>query len=45
MLKTKEWTTVSGGKTKSKFYRSYDDKYVFKEIKKSEFKMFLDFGP
>jgi 1-phosphatidylinositol-3-phosphate 5-kinase len=36
---------VSGGKTKSKFYKSFDDKYVFKEIKKGEFKMFLEFAP
>lgn len=45
LIQTQEWTTVSGGKTKSKFYRSFDDKYVFKEIKKSEFKMFLEFAP
>ena len=45
LFQTIEWTTVTGGKTKSKFYRSFDDKYVFKEIKKSEFKMFLEFSP
>lgn len=45
LIQTQEWTTVTGGKTKSKFYRSFDDKYVFKEIKKSEFKMFLEFAP
>ena len=45
LIKTKDWNTVSGGKTKSKFYRSFDDKYVYKEIKKSEFKMFLEFAP
>jgi 1-phosphatidylinositol-3-phosphate 5-kinase len=36
---------VTGGKTKSKFYRSFDDKYVFKEIKKNEFNWFVDFAP
>lgn len=45
LLKTKEWTNVSGGKTKSKFHRSLDDKYVYKEIRKAEFKMFLEFAP
>eukprot|EP00349_Pseudokeronopsis_sp_Brazil_P010858 CAMPEP_0202979302 /NCGR_PEP_ID=MMETSP1396-20130829/85490_1 /ASSEMBLY_ACC=CAM_ASM_000872 /TAXON_ID= /ORGANISM="Pseudokeronopsis sp., Strain Brazil" /LENGTH=189 /DNA_ID=CAMNT_0049718665 /DNA_START=302 /DNA_END=871 /DNA_ORIENTATION=- len=45
MMKTKEWTDVSGGKTKSKFYKSFDGKYVFKEVKKTDFKMFLDFAP
>jgi 1-phosphatidylinositol-3-phosphate 5-kinase len=45
LIRTQEWTTVTGGKTKSKFYRSFDDKYVFKEIKKSEFKMFIEFAP
>jgi 1-phosphatidylinositol-3-phosphate 5-kinase len=45
LIQTKDWTTVTGGKTKSKFHRSFDDKYVFKEIKKSEFKMFFEFAP
>mmetsp|Transcript_32323 Transcript_32323/g.31627 ORF Transcript_32323/g.31627 Transcript_32323/m.31627 type:complete len:258 (-) Transcript_32323:132-905(-) len=45
MMRTKEWSDVSGGKTKSKFFRSFDEKYVFKEVKKSDFKMFLDFAP
>jgi len=45
MISSKDWTTVTGGKTKPKFYKSFDDKYVFKEIKKSEFKMFLEFAP
>jgi len=45
LISSRDWTNVSGGKTKSKFYKSFDDKYVFKEIKKGEFKMFLDFAP
>lgn len=45
LIQTQEWTTVTGGKTKSKFHRSFDDKYVLKEIKKSEFKMFIEFAP
>ena len=35
---------MSGGKSKSKFYKSYDDKYVYKELRKNEFKMFLEFA-
>jgi 1-phosphatidylinositol-3-phosphate 5-kinase len=45
MMKTNEWTDVTGGKTKSKFYRSFDEKYVFKEVKRAEFKMFMEFAP
>ena len=44
LLQTKVWASVTGGKTKSKFYRSLDDKYIFKEIKKGEFKMLQDFA-
>ena len=44
MISTIQWTTVSGGKTKSKFYKTFDDKYVFKEVRKVEFKMFLEFA-
>jgi 1-phosphatidylinositol-3-phosphate 5-kinase len=45
LIDTIHWSDVTGGKTKSKFYKTFDDKYVFKEIKKSEFKMFLEFAP
>ena len=45
MFQSREWTSVTGGKTKSKFYRSFDDKYVIKEVKKAEFKMFKEFAP
>ena len=41
-MHTELWKSVSGGKTKAKFYKSFDDKYIFKEIKKSEFKMFME---
>jgi len=36
---------VSGGKTKSKFHKSLDEKFVMKEVKKTEFKMFIEFAP
>ena len=45
MMRTKPWLDVSGGKTNSKFHKSFDEKYVFKETKKNDFKMFLDFAP
>jgi 1-phosphatidylinositol-3-phosphate 5-kinase len=45
MISSKEWNTVTDGKTKSKFHKSFDDMYVVKEIKKSKFKMFLEFAP
>ena len=38
------WVT-SGGKTAAEFHKSHDEKYILKEVKKSEFKMFVEFGP
>ena len=34
------WTEVSGGKSNSKFYKTKDEKYLFKSIKPDEFNMF-----
>ena len=39
--KNKEWSDVSGGKSKASFYKSIDDKYIFKCISKVEFGMFI----
>ena len=36
------WKNVSGGKSKAKFYKTKDEKYLFKSIDESEFKMFLE---
>lgn len=44
VFKVKPWAT-SGGKTMSDFFKTHDEKYVLKEVKKSEFKMFVEFGP
>ena len=39
--KSKEWSDVSGGKSKANFYKSIDGKYIFKCISKVEFDMFI----
>jgi 1-phosphatidylinositol-3-phosphate 5-kinase len=44
ILRVVPWES-SGGKTNSPFYKSHDEKYIIKEVKKSEFKMFMEFGP
>jgi hypothetical protein len=38
-MRVKPWKT-SGGQQALPFYKSHDEKYVFKEVKKTEFKMF-----
>ena len=42
MLESSVWSNVSGGKSKATFYKTKDGKYLFKSIKKDEFKMFLE---
>ena len=44
ITKSNEWTDVSGGKSKASFYKTNDEKYLFKSINKNEFDMFLDIG-
>ena len=44
IFKIQSWA-ATGGRTNSSFFKSHDDKYVLKEVKKSEFKMFVEFGP
>ena len=39
------WLINFGGKTKAEFFKSHDEKYVFKEVNQKEFKMFTEFGP
>jgi len=38
------WAT-SGGKTMADFFKSHDEKYIIKLVNKSEFEMFMIFGP
>ena len=44
-MKTSNWKDVSGGKTRSSFFKSGDEKYIFKEIKNGEIRMFTEFAP
>jgi hypothetical protein len=41
MFKSQQWKTT-GGKTKSPFFKSLNDKYVMKVIDEKEMKMFCD---
>ena len=40
--KSNVWKDVSGGKSKASFYKTKDEKYLFKSINKNEFNMFLE---
>ena len=42
ITRSREWTDVSGGKSKASFYKTNDEKYLFKSINKNEFTMFLE---
>ena len=44
MFKSSFWSDNSGGKSKSRFYKSYGDKYVLKVINSNEMKMFCEFA-
>ena len=45
MLKSDVWGDVTGGASKSSFQKTFDGKYVMKEVKRQELKMFLEFAP
>jgi len=40
IMRTEKWQENSGGKSKATFYKTEDQKYVFKTVKDSEIKMF-----
>ena len=42
IMKSQEWSSVSGGKSKAHFFKSWDEKYVVKCLSEMEFKMFID---
>jgi len=44
MFKSQFWGDNTGGKSQSKFYKSYNDKYVMKVINSNEMKMFNEFA-
>ena len=41
LTKSNIWSDVSGGKSKATFYKTSDEKYLFKSINQYEFNMFL----
>ena len=41
LTKSNVWADVSGGKSKATFYKTNDEKYLFKSISQYEFNMFL----
>ena len=45
MMSSESWADVTGGKTMSPFQKTFDKKYVMKEVKRTELKMFLEFAP
>ena len=45
IMTTTDWADNSGGKRRGKFFKSGDEKYVFKEIKNGEMRMFTEFAP
>lgn len=45
IMKTEDWADNSGGKTKMKFFKSGDQKYIFKEIRNGDIRMFTEFAP
>lgn len=44
IFKSEFWHDVSGGKSNAKFFKSSDEKYIFKVVKISEMKMFREIG-
>ena len=42
IMKSQEWSSVTGGKSKAHFFKSWDEKYVVKCLSEMEFKMFID---
>ena len=45
IMRSKEWADNSGGKQKGRFFKSGDEKYIFKEIKTGDIRMFTEFAP
>ena len=41
ITKSNKWIDVTGGKSKASFYKTNDEKYLFKSISQYEFNMFL----
>ena len=44
LSKSSAWGENTGGKSKSSFYKTLDEKYILKNVNENEFNMFLDNG-
>ena len=42
MAESTKWDTVTGGKSPSVFHRTYDGKYILKEVRSHEIKMLME---
>ena len=42
LSKSAEWSENSGGKSKASFFKTFDEKFILKNVKENEFNMFLD---
>ena len=42
IMKSQEWSSVTGGKSKAHFFKSGDERFVVKCLSEMEFKMFID---
>ena len=42
IIKSQVWSSVTGGKSKAHFFKSWDEKYVVKCLEKNEFDMFIE---
>ena len=42
IMKSQEWSSVTGGKSKAHFFKSWDERFVVKCLSEMEFQMFID---
>ena len=42
IIKSQEWSSVTGGKSKAHFFKSWDERFVVKCLSEMEFKMFIE---
>ena len=42
IMKSQEWSSVTGGKSKAHFFKSWDERFVVKCLSEMEFKMFIE---
>ena len=42
IIKSQEWSSVTGGKSKALFFKSWDEKFVVKCLNEMEFNMFIE---